>query len=237
MQAASQRVKVWDLPLRFFHWVLVIAITVALLSSEEGSGLNDWHVLSGWVAAILIVFRLAWGFIGGEHSRFSDFIHPSRIAGHLSGLFRGRAEADLGHNPLGAVAVVVLLVLTAATVWTGAFGGQATEELHEIIGWTLLAMVVLHILAVFVMSALERENLVRAMVTGDKPLARHPGASDARPPSVVAWIVAIAVIAAAAYAILRYDPQAFTPRSAESFEHRAGGNEPGRAVEESEEED
>lgn len=237
MQAASQRVKVWDLPLRLFHWVLVIAISVAFLSSEEGSGLNGWHVLSGWVAAILIAFRLAWGFIGGEHSRFSDFIHPSRIAGHLSGLLQGRAEADLGHNPLGAVTVVVLLVLTAATVWTGAFGGEAAEELHEIIGWTLLAMVVLHILAVFVMSALERENLVRAMVTGDKPLTRHPGASDARSPSAVAWIVAIAVIAAAAYAILRYDPQAFTLRSAESFEHRAGGNEPRRAVEESEEED
>ena len=94
----------------------------------------------GWIAAILIVFRLVWGFIGGEHSRFSDFIRPSRIAHHISGLLRGEREPSLGHNPLGAVAVVILLVLTAATVWTGAFGGEAAEELHEVTAWVLLAM-------------------------------------------------------------------------------------------------
>jgi cytochrome b len=133
MEALIERVKVWDLPLRLFHWVLVIAIAVAFLSSEEDSALNDWHVLSGWVAAVLIVFRLVWGFIGGEHSRFSDFIRPSRIAHHLSGLARGEREPSLGHNPLGGVAVVVLLALTAVTLWTGAFGGEAAEELHEVI--------------------------------------------------------------------------------------------------------
>ena len=223
MQATKDRVKVWDLPLRLFHWLLVAALAVAFLSAEEDSGLNDWHVLSGWVAAVLIAFRLVWGFVGGEHSRFSDFIRPSRIANHVSGLFRGRAVADLGHNPLGAVAVVFLLALTAATVWTGAFGGEAAEELHEIIGWTLLAMVGIHVVAVLVMSMLERENLVRAMITGDKDRDRHPGAVDARRPSGIAIVIAALVIAATAYAVLRYDPQAFTLRSAESFEHRAGG--------------
>lgn len=120
MDARTERVKVWDLPLRLFHWTLVIAIAVAFLSSEEDSALNDWHVLSGWVAAVLIVFRLVWGFIGGEHSRFSDFIRPSRIPPHVVSLARGQRETTLGHNPLGAVAVVVLLALTAITVWTGA---------------------------------------------------------------------------------------------------------------------
>src|SRR5690606_8568411 len=79
MYREHDRVKVWDLPLRLFHWTLVAAIALALLSSEEGSGLNKWHVLSGWVAGLLIVFRLIWGVVGGEHSRFSDFIRPSRI--------------------------------------------------------------------------------------------------------------------------------------------------------------
>lgn len=217
----SRWVKVWDLPLRLFHWTLAIAIAVALLSSEEGNALNQWHVLSGWTAAILIAFRLIWGFVGGEHSRFSDFIRPSRIPDHVSGLFRGRREADLGHNPLGAVAVVVLLLLTAATVWTGAFGGEAAEEAHEIIGWALLAMVVLHIAAVVVMSAIERENLARAMVTGNKAANRHPGAANARPPRVVGAVLALVVVAGTAYAILQYDPQAFTLRSAEDYEHRA----------------
>lgn len=215
------RIKVWDLPLRLFHWALVIAIAVAFLSSEEDSALNDWHVLSGWVAAVLLVFRLVWGFLGGEHSRFSDFLRPSRIPDHVAGLLRGRRETDLGHNPLGAVAVVLLLALTGATVWTGAFGGDASEELHEVIAWTLLAVVGLHIVAVVVMSLVQRENLVRAMVTGDKPVARHPRAVDARPPSILGFLVGTIAIVGTAYAILRYDPQAFTRRSAEAFEHRA----------------
>lgn len=220
MTVGTHRVKVWDLPLRLFHWTLVVSIAVAFLSSEEESALNEWHVLSGWVAAVLIVFRVAWGFIGGEHSRFSDFIRPSHIANHISGLVRGQREPSLGHNPLGAVAVVVLLALTVVTVWTGAFGGEAAEELHEVIAWVLLAMVGLHVIAVIVMSKMERENLVRAMVTGDKPAARHPRALDARAPGAIALAVAAAVVAATAYLILWYDPEAFTLRSAEAFEHR-----------------
>jgi cytochrome b len=214
------RIKVWDLPLRLFHWLLVLAIAVAFLSAEEGSPLNQWHVLSGWVAGILIVFRLAWGFVGGEHSRFASFLRPSRVGQHLRALGRGRAEPSLGHNPLGAMAVVLLLGLTAIVVWTGAFGGEPAEDLHELFGWTLLAMVGLHIAAVVMMSFLERENLVRAMVTGAKDSAHHPGARDARRPGLVALLVGLVVLAASVYGVLRYDPAAFTLRSADAFEHR-----------------
>lgn len=224
MKELQARLKVWDLPLRLFHWMLVLAIAVAFLSSEEDSALNEWHVLSGWVAAVLITFRVVWGFIGGEHSRFSDFVRQSRIAHHIGGLTRGHGEPSLGHNPLGAVAVVVLLALTAITVGTGAFGGEAAEELHEVIAWVLLAMVALHVVAVIVMSMLERENLVRAMITGEKPAARHPGAADAKAPGALGWIVSAVVIAATSYAIVQYDPDAFALRSAESFEHRAEVN-------------
>ena len=93
MSNAGQKVKVWDAPLRLFHWVLVVAIAIAFLSSEEDSALNNWHVLSGWLAAILLVFRLVWGLIGGEHSRFAAFIRPSRIGHHISRLVGGE-KAD-----------------------------------------------------------------------------------------------------------------------------------------------
>ena len=231
MSVRSGRVKVWDLAIRHFHWTLVIAIAVAFLSSEEDSALNSWHVLSGWIAAVLIVFRLAWGFIGGEHSRFSDFVRFSRIPHHISSLARGERESTLGHNPLGALAVLALLTLTGATVWTGAFGGEGAGDLHELIAWVLLAMVAVHVVAVIFMSMLERENLVRAMVTGNKPSARHPVAIDARSPSTVAWLLGAIVVGATSYLIVQYDPDAFTLRSAESFEHRA---DPGRGAAEPE---
>jgi cytochrome b len=238
MPGSNESVRVWDWPLRLFHWTLVIAIAVAFLSAEEDSPLNQWHVISGWVVAILIVFRLVWGFVGGEHSRFSDFVRLSRVGHHLRNLLRGHRQPCLGHNPLGAMAVVVLLTLAAATVWTGAFGGDGAEDLHEVIGWTLLAVVGIHVAAVVIMSMLERENLIRAMITGNKPAIRHPGAISARPPRLIALIAALAVAGGAAYLILKYDPQAFTLRSARIFEHRtdAGGN-PTKAEPESEERD
>ena len=220
MAADVERVKVWDWPLRLFHWTLVVAIALAFLSSEEDSLLNQWHVLAGWVAGILIVFRLVWGFVGGEHSRFSD-VRPSRIAGHVAAVLQRRAEPSLGHNPLGAVAVVILLALTGVTVLTGAFRGEAAEDLHELIAWTLLAMVGLHVVAVVAVSVLERENLVRAMISGTKAANRHAGAYDAKPPRLAALLLACAVIAGAVYGVLRYDSQAFTLRPAEAFGDRA----------------
>lgn len=216
--AHEPRIRVWDLPLRLFHWLLVLAIALAFVSSEGDSPLNQWHVLSGWVAGILIVFRLAWGIVGGEHSRFVDFVRPSRIGEHVRDLLARRSAPELGHNPLGGMSVVVLLALTAVTVGTGAFGGEAAEDVHELAAWTLLGFVGLHIAAVVAMSLLERENLVRAMVTGSKPAHRHPGGSDARRPSPMGLLIALAVLAASIYGVLRYDPKAFTLRPAEAFE-------------------
>jgi cytochrome b len=215
---AGNQLKVWDLPLRMFHWLLAAAIALAFLSAEEDSPLNQWHISAGWAVGILIVFRLVWGFVGGEHSRFSDFVRPRHVAGHLAGLAKGRIEPSVGHNPLGAVAVLLMLGLAAAAVWTGAFGGGAAEDLHELIGWTLLALVVVHILAVLIMSVLQRENLLRAMISGTKPADRHPDTADAKPPGAVAVIVAALVAAAALFAVLRYDAQAFTPRPADTLE-------------------
>jgi cytochrome b len=217
VEALHTRIKVWDLPLRLFHWLMVIAIAVAFLSSEEDSPLNRWHVVAGWTAGLLLVFRVVWGFVGGEHSRFADFVKSAGFARHLSELLRGHAEPTLGHNPLGAVSVLVLLAMIAATVYTGV---TLAEEAHETIAWTLLAFVGVHVIAVIMMSRLSRESLIVAMVTGTKPAELHPQASDARSPGLVGWIIAAAVFAGSVYAVHQYDPDAFTLRSAEKYEHQ-----------------
>lgn len=221
----ADRVHVWDLPLRLFHWILVVAIALAFLSAEEESALNEWHILSGWVAATLLAFRLVWGFVGGEHSRFADFLTFRGFGHHLAGLSRGKVEPTLGHNPLGSIAVVLMLLLIGLTVWSGAFLGEAGEELHEVVGWTLLALVAVHVAAVILTSLLSRENLARAMIDGSKPAVRHPGASDARRAGSLAILLAVLVVVGTVYAITRYDPEAFTLRTAESFERRAAGGE------------
>lgn len=230
--APEVRVRVWDLPLRLFHWLLVLSVALAFVSSEEDSTLNQWHVIAGWVAGMLIVFRLVWGIVGGEHSRFADFVRPSRIGDHVRDLLARRRASELGHNPLGGMSVLILLGLTAVTVGTGAFGGDATKDVHEIAAWTLLGFVGLHIAAVVIMSLLEGENLAKAMITGSKPAHRHPGARNARRPTLKGLLVAFAVLAASVYAILSYDPKAFTLRTAEAFEQGTpiAGHQPSKAA-------
>lgn len=215
-------VRVWDLPLRLFHWLLVAAIALAFLSSEEESALNHWHILAGWIAAMLIVFRIFWGFAGGAHSRFSSFVRPSAVAGHVRDLVRGQPKPSLGHNALGALSVLLLLGMIAATIWTGA---ALMEDAHELIGWALLGLIGVHVAAVLLMSFLTRDNLIRAMVTGRKSAADHPGATDARRPGALAIAAALLVLVGTALAVQRYDPLAFSLRSAEEYEHglRDGG--------------
>jgi len=221
-------IKTWDLGVRLFHWLLVASVALAFLSSEEESALSAWHMPAGWVAAVLIAFRLVWGIVGGEHARFANLIRPSRMAGHVSGLFAGRVHASLGHNPLGGIAVLGLLALTAATVFTGVTGG---EDSHEVIAWTLLAMVGLHVAAVVAMSFLSRDNLIGAMITGRKKTTHFPDAQDAAPPVRLAVPLAALVVAGSAWTATRIDPAAFTPGARAEAGEGSGGEEAGEDAE------
>ena len=217
----GRTILVWDLPLRIFHWLLVFAVAVAFLSFEEDSALNQYHTLSGWIAAVLIGFRIVWGLVGSEHSRFASFLRPSGLGTHIHELLRGRPAATLGHNALGALSVIVLLAMVAAIVWTGAtLSEDGGEELHEVIAWSLLALVAVHVVAVLLMSLLTRENLVSAMIHGRKPARLHPDAHDAPHAGPLALLLGLVTVAGAVLAIRSYDPEAFTLRSTEAFEHR-----------------
>ena len=228
-QSPNSTITVWDLPLRLFHWLLVGSIAIAFLSSEGDSPLAAWHIAAGWVAAVLIVFRLVWGIIGSEHARFASFVRPSRAFTHLRDLAAGRAERTIGHNPAGGLAVLLLISSVAAVVatgWTALQGGEG--DLHEAIAWFLLGLIGIHVAAVIATSILSRENLVRAMVTGRKQAADHPNVRRVRSASPAAFVFAVAAAAGAVVGIRDLDPRAFSPQQREGVEREAGEQAEGR---------
>ena len=174
MSTAPQRILVWDLPTRIFHWSIALCFAGAWLTSESERQ-QLLHFLFGYSLFGLIAFRLVWGLVGTRYARFAQFVRgPGAVLHYLRALWQRRAEGGVGHNPAGAVAIVLLLALglgTALTGWLMASGraGDALEEVHEALATAMLVLVGVHVLGVIVSSVLHRKNLVRAMVTGYQP--------------------------------------------------------------------
>jgi cytochrome b len=141
--------------------------------------LRDIHVAAGYALAGLIAFRLLWGFIGGTHARFADFLPtPRKVVAYLKSLIGGTPQHHVGHNPAGAVAIFLLLgfgLVAAASGWAAYedIGGDFVEELHEAAASGMMAVVAIHIAGVIVSSLLHGENLVLAMITGWKRMRRN----------------------------------------------------------------
>ena len=177
---ASQRILVWDIPTRVFHWSLAASFAVSYLTSES-ERLAAIHVASGYTLLGLIAFRLVWGFVGSRYARFAEFVRgPAAVIDYAKSLLAGRPQHFVGHNPAGAVAIVLLLGLGLAAGISGwamynDIGGEWLEEVHEFCANTMLAVVVIHVLGVIASSLLHKENLVRAMVTGRKQGAPEQG--------------------------------------------------------------
>jgi cytochrome b len=113
----EERVKVWDIGVRLFHWTLVVLFAVSYLSGDDESML---HIYSGYGVAALIAFRIVWGFVGTRHARFTDFIRgPKATMGYARSLLSGKPIHYLGHNPLGGWMVIALLLALAGACWSG----------------------------------------------------------------------------------------------------------------------
>lgn len=168
-----QRILVWDVPTRVFHWLLVLSFTGAYLTAESEYD-RDIHVVLGYTLLGLIAFRMLWGLFGTRYAQFRSFLFkPGEIVAYSLSLLKGKPAHYVGHNPLGSVSVWLLLGLGILSGVSGVMafediGGDAIEDLHEITSNAMLAVVLIHIAGVVVSSVLHRENLVRAMVTGFK---------------------------------------------------------------------
>lgn len=181
-------IRIWDLPTRLFHWLLVVSVIGLVVTGKVGGDAMVWHFRLGYTVFALLLFRLVWGFVGGRWSRFSAFWPtPAGIRRYLSG--EPRPEEAVGHNPLGALSVLGMLAVLALQVGTGlfsddeiAFAGPLTSKVsgavvsqatryHKDIGQALIiTLVLLHVLAVLFYLVRKRQNLVRPMISGDKAL-------------------------------------------------------------------
>jgi cytochrome b len=169
----QEKSKVWDLPVRVFHWGLAASFAGAYVLSES-ERLRNVHVALGYTALALIAFRILWGFVGSRYARFTSFAYgPVAALRYLRDAVSGRAQHYTGHNPAGSWAVYGILLLGLATGLTGymqyeGLGGESLEELHEVMANAWLVLVGLHVIGVMFSSLAHRENLALAMITGRK---------------------------------------------------------------------
>lgn len=187
LPAKPKTVVVWDPLIRIFHWSLAAFFFIAYLSEDD---LPALHVYAGYAVAGLLVFRLVWGIIGTRHARFTDFVtRPSEAIRYIGNLVSGRPGHYLGHNPAGGAMIVALLLTLAITAFTGmaliagegsgplagtfvvAWSGDWLEETHDVFANLALFLVFFHVAGVLVGSLAHRENLIKAMFTGRKPVS------------------------------------------------------------------
>jgi cytochrome b len=170
---SSATVRVWDPMVRIFHWSLVGLFTFSFFTGDEWKSAHIW---SGYAIAGLIVFRIIWGFIGGRHARFSDFVKsPITVMGFMIDTARHRAKRYIGHNPAGGMMVLALILMISIIAASGYmmttdmfWGMEWVSDVHETTVYLTIGLVVLHVIGVVLASLEHRENLVRAMITGWK---------------------------------------------------------------------
>lgn len=198
--------RVWDLPVRLFHWLIVLLIPAAYITMK--GGLPEVHLLIGYVLLALVLFRIVWGFVGSVTARFARFLaSPAAAFGHLRRLFAREPDTQVGHNAAGGWMVLLMLVLLAVQTVTGLFarhrGGtegplakyldEATVKtvsfVHAVNFKVIFAAAVLHVLVIGIYLLVKKQNLIRPMITGKK---RLPAAT--RAPRMASGLLALLVL-------------------------------------------
>jgi cytochrome b len=169
----ANKTLIWDLPTRIGHWLLAGCVAGAWLTSES-ERLAVLHAAFGYTIALVVGFRLIWGFVGSRYARWQDFFpSPSGLRRYLWSILQAKPEHHTGHNPLGAVGIVLMIAMLSTIVATGVLsqlelGGHWISEIHEAFAEGLLIVIGLHVSGVLLSSILHRENLIKSMMTGTK---------------------------------------------------------------------
>jgi len=185
-QPKTRKVAIWDAPTRVFHWLFALSFTIGMIT-EGDSRYLDIHVYAGYLFLGLLIFRVTWGFIGSHYARFSSFSYSwKNVVTYLKGILQDRKESYIGHNPAGSWAIFSLLLISflisvsGLLVFAGEEGhgplvgmvpfeiGVLSHGVHEILAWSMLVLVLIHIFGVIVESNLHNQNLLITMINGYK---------------------------------------------------------------------
>jgi cytochrome b len=210
----TRHIRVWDLPTRLCHWLLVALVLAAFVTGQLGGGLLQWHGRFGLAMLGLLSFRVVWGFLGSTYARFPHFFPwPGRVLAYLRGQWHG-----VGHNPLGALSVLALLGLLALQTVTGLFASDDIAfqgplqalvsadtsawltRIHRLNINLLIALMSLHVTAILFYTLVKKDNLVKPMFTGLKEVEEsqaQPAQGGGFLPFLIALSLALAVVAIA----------------------------------------
>ena len=221
MEGGNEERLVWDLPLRVFHWSLVLCFVGSYVTAKLGFDYRQQHFWFGYTLMGLLIFRLMWGVVGTRHARFSTvFTALGRVRQYVRNLSAGNESSAAGHNPLGALSVIALLVLLILQVVSGLFMDDdilyagpwmhtvsgdiqdIMETIHTTAVNALLALVVLHLVAVAYYSLIRRKKIIGAMITGKARVSADQAIANSRlllavilgslTAALVYWLVVVA---------------------------------------------
>jgi cytochrome b len=208
-----QSVRIWDLPTRIFHGLLIVLIAGMYVTGNVGDAWMQLHFLLGYALLTLLLFRLIWGIWGGYWSRFSNFVPtPSRLIQYVTALRQRHTTSTIGHNPLGALSVLAMLSLLLVQVlsglcssddiassgpWTSLVSSDWVEWAtfyHTEIGQVVLfCLIALHVASVAFYKWVQHEDLITPMIEGDKALPTDtiPSIDSAKTRTVAAIVVVV----------------------------------------------
>jgi cytochrome b len=215
-------VRVWDLPVRLFHWLMVALLLLSFVTGHVGGNAMRIHELSGFSILTLVLFRLLWGLFGSTYARFAHFVRGITASrSYAAALWSGRTVFHIGHNPIGGWMVLALLICLLLQASTGLFANDdimtegplvklISKELsdrvslfHQINSYVLAVLVTLHVVAALYYLWRKRENLILPMVTGRKLIPAEHEAEDFRGGGILLAAALLAICAVVVWLVVR----------------------------------